>query len=159
MGIGSQINLWKPEYLLEISNMDRQHKHLFHILDVIRKLTLLADRIIIKNSHVVKITNELQGYAKKHFRDEEMMLGMYGYLGVNEQKSEHKMYQDFVQDFMFNKICIQTLNPEGCVSEETFSMLTKLERFIASWWDDHILKKDKMYVDYIINKHKRHRVG
>jgi len=159
MSIKSQINLWKPEYLLELSNMDRQHRHLFHILDVIHKLTLLADRSVVKNSHVVIIMNELQDYAKKHFRDEELMLSVHRYSGIDEQKSDHKMYQDFVQDYVDNKICVQNMSQEGHVSDETFSMLTELEKFIASWWDEHILKKDKLYADYTINKRKKNRIG
>jgi hemerythrin len=150
------VNLWKPEYLLDIASMDGQHKYFFQILEVVLKLSNSADRTLIKNSHITKIATELRRYSQRHFYDEEVMLEKHKYPHILVQCSEHDKYQTYVLDFINNKIGIYSLVPEDIVSEETLSRLKELTEFIASWWDDHILKKDILYVEHVkaLNRRK-----
>jgi hemerythrin len=155
MSADATVNLWKPEYLLDIASMDGQHKYFFQILEVVSKLSNSTDRTLLKNSHITKITTELRRYSQRHFYDEEVMLEKHKYPGLLAQCSEHDKYQMYVLDFINTKIGIYSLIPEDIVSEETIALLKELAVFIASWWDDHILKNDFLYVDHVRSSKKR----
>ena len=97
-------NLWKPEYLLDVTSMDTQHKHFFQILNVLTKLCDLDRKDTLKNHHVISIVAEIRAYALKHFNDEETMLHKYKYPQLLDQCQEHDKFLKYIIEFTTKKL-------------------------------------------------------
>jgi hemerythrin len=142
-------NLWKPEYSLDVANMDLQHKHFFQILEVLSQICQRAEKTAIKNAHLITILTEVRRYSLKHFHDEEVMLIKYKYPDIFIQCSEHDKYQRFVLEFINDKIDLYNLNPDDMITDENFELMKSLLEYITMWLQDHIQQKDRMYVEYV----------
>ena len=151
------VNLWKPEYLLDVASMDVQHSHFFRILDVLSQVCERSDKASLKNAHVIALVTEIRRYSQKHFHDEEAMLAKYGYPQLPMQCREHDAYQRYVLEFINDKIDLYSLDPEEAVTAQNVDLISDLLAYVALWWDEHILKKDILYVEYV-KKVKRSRI-
>ena len=131
------MSTWKPEYSVKINFLDDQHKEFFRILDELSqaiesKNLLDLDFIMIK----------LKLYSLYHFTCEEHNLIKYGYPDFENHKDEHKKFRKEVELLMEK------------VKANPISVAEEAKIFMGDWWTNHILKIDKEYSSYLVERLK-----
>ena len=119
---------WTPECSVHVDKMDSQHKRL---IDLINRLHD-AMRSGKANQVMGDILTELVDYTKTHFAEEEALMRLHAYPGLDEQLRIHKHLIQQVED-------IKTRFANGApLGPETMN-------FLKGWLLNHIMKVDKKY--------------
>ncbi len=131
---------WKPEYSVNIKEIDQQHKKLFDLIN------WLYDSIVRneKDDIIEQILIELKDYAFVHFKDEEKYLVKareMGYMESDPHMSEHNEFINVIEKFHQKYI---NGNPQ--IKQEVVE-------FLQRWITQHIINSDKKYMKYLINYH------
>jgi len=127
---------WKPEYSVNITLIDDQHKKFLEMLNLLRA------GIIEKpcKEKISEIFFSLVHYAEHHLIQEEIYFKNYQYPNFTQHKEVHKNFIDriikFREDYEkgVKKVC-----------EEMYG-------FLVDWFENHILKYDKEAVEFLLNK-------
>ncbi len=126
---------WKDNYSVGVKNLDVQHQHL---LDTLNKVSGLfeanADQEEIK-----VLLNELDTYAKTHFKTEEQYFEKFKFHGIQDHMKEHRYYE---QKIMVIQQKYEEHPEEG---------KTELLEFLADWWMGHIQGCDQDYKRFLNN--------
>jgi hemerythrin-like metal-binding protein len=124
---------WKSEYSLGIEKVDRQHQHMFEIINKIigccgpsGDTNLVADTI-----------EEMVNYAREHFADEEMLMRQYGYPNLDAHKKEHNYFIDTTAE-----LAVGFMNNKNTTGGE-------IAEFLSIWLTNHILKTDMKYKELL----------
>lgn len=128
---------WKDEYSCNITKVDEQHKRLFEYGNQLYNVISLKDGY----DHYDDLMNtleELKAYTIYHFAYEEELMERYGFAELEKQKIEHN---DFI-----NKI-VQLNSSDIDENQKKFSI--EMLVFVADWIENHILKSDLKYKDYL----------
>jgi len=128
--------IWKDEYSVGIEKIDRQHQHLFEIINkIIDRSDSDAGTDIVSETIM-----EMVNYAREHFTDEESLMRQYDYPNLEAHKKEHNYFIDttaeFAVDFMDNG------NTSG----------DEIAEFLSIWLTNHILKTDMKYKELLLEK-------
>jgi hemerythrin-like metal-binding domain len=126
---------WKKEYELGIEKIDGEHKKLFDIANKGYDL-LKNDLYLDKYDRIMDIVHELRDYAQFHFSAEEEYLQSIGYKKLFTHKMEH--------DYFIDKISSVDL---GKIDSDQDKYITEILDFMVQWIKEHILQKDKEYVN------------
>ncbi len=119
------------EYMTGIMVIDREHRHLFEIVD-------RANRLVRSWTdgetcdEFVTILEQLKEYAEFHFADEEEYMKKIGYEGYAVQKRAHEAFISRLEE-------ISSENLE----EDPRRYLESLIEFLLGWLVHHILQLDK----------------
>jgi len=129
---------WKPEYSLDIPRFDSQHIRIFFLINS------LHEAMERRNGHDVmkKILDELVGYTKTHFQEEEKAMAENRFPGLEVHKAEHRKLERDVEKFY----------SDLAAGKAVFS--GDLLGFLIAWLKDHIAKSDKRYAVHIRGKGK-----
>ncbi|MBN1392766.1 MAG: hemerythrin family protein [Sedimentisphaerales bacterium] len=128
--------LWRSEYSVGVEKFDRQHRHLF---EIINKLTAQPDDS--KNLKLVCQTlKEMFDFAKEHFTAEEELMQQYAYPEIESQKKQHSY---------FLKTTSELASYPADKKEES---VEEIAEFLNVWWIIHILKWDMKYKDFFKEK-------
>lgn len=126
---------WKKEYELGITKVDDEHKKLFEIAD--RGYELLKNKFVLdKYDKIMAIMTELRDYAQFHFSAEEEYMMSIGYKKLFTHKIEH--------DTFIKKVSNIDLN---AVDKDQDRYIVELLDFVVQWIQQHILEKDKDYIN------------
>jgi hemerythrin-like metal-binding domain len=95
-------------------------------------------------SEILKLFEYLSAYVLVHFRNEEKLLGDYGYPELDAHKELHR---EFKQDVM---------NLQDDIKENglTLNSRLKLTHLTTEWIDHHIGTEDKKIANFILNIRK-----
>lgn len=121
---------WKPEYSVNVKEIDEEHKKLVNLID---KLYHSIYSFKTKED-LGNILNELIEFADYHFSTEEKYFEKYNYENSTEHKKEHRMFEDKVLD-----ISKKFKNNEMEISFELID-------FLEDWLLDHLVEQDQKYV-------------
>ena len=127
---------WDEKYSVKVSEMDRQHKKLF---DIINRLHDEMKAGTASKSMPV-IVRELLEYTKTHFSQEETLMKNNDYPGISEQETLHRK---FVSEIEKVKQDIDSGKPV---------FATKTMNFLKDWLLGHIIGIDKKYSDFLNEK-------
>ena len=127
---------WKPEYNVNITLIDDQHKKFLEMLNFLRV------GIIEKpcKEKISEILFSLAHYAEHHLIQEEIYFKNYQYPNFTQHKEAHKDFIDriikFREDYEkgADKVC-----------EEMYG-------FLVDWFENHILKYDKEAIEFLLKK-------
>ncbi len=127
---------WKPEYNVNVSLIDDQHKKYLEILN------LLREGIINKpgEEKISEIFFSLVHYAENHLIQEEIYFKNYQYPNFTQHKEAHKHFIDRIIKFREDYE-----NGKDKVCEEMYG-------FLVDWFENHILKYDKEAFEFLLNK-------
>lgn len=127
---------WSEHLSIGINSVDKQHKILINMLNE------LNDAIIDGKAHLVmaKILDGLAVYTVKHFAYEEALFEKYGYSETQAHKQEHKELIHQVQEL------------KKKVENDDFMINSEVMNFLKEWLTHHILKTDKAFVPFLIDK-------
>ncbi len=131
---------WKEEFSVNIEEIDRQHKELFRIGYSLYNIISIKDGLD-RYDEIMEILKSLQDYAHYHFDWEENLMKEYNYPKYNEHKKEHNVFFKTVSSIKEEKI-----------DEEQRKVGMDLIVFIANWIENHILKTDKQYKEFLNSK-------
>ena len=123
---------WKEEYSVGIGKIDRQHRHLFEIINkLIDRSGSCGDLKLVSET-----LTEMLNYAKEHFTTEEELMQEYGYPEIESHKEQHIYFFKTTAELSIN-----ALNNQSMVSRE-------IVEFLKLWLTLHILKCDMKYKEF-----------
>ena len=128
---------WKKEYEIGIEKIDTQHKKLFEIAD--RGYALLKNDLYLdKYDRILDLLNELKDYTQFHFSEEEKYMESIGHKKLFTHKIEHNQFIEKISN----------VNLKSLDNNQDKYIVEMLD-FIVNWIKNHILEKDKEYVNQI----------
>jgi hemerythrin len=120
---------WRDEYNVGVEQLDRQHRHMFEIID---KLNTCPSQS--PNSELVSQTlKEMFDYAKEHFAAEEELMQKYAYPEIESQKKQHAYFLKTASELSSYPV------------KEKEESINEIAEFLNVWWIIHILKWDMKY--------------
>lgn len=133
---------WKEEYCIGIDLLDAQHKHLFEIGN--EAYELLNDSMRVdKYDKIVLVLADLKQYTIYHFKCEEDYMQSIAYRKFFSQKVDH---DEFIKKI--NGVVLEHID------ENQDEYLKELLAFIFDWILDHILTKDMLIKEALIQTEK-----
>ncbi len=128
---------WNDEFSIGIKSIDEQHKELVSIIN-----TLYDALTGGKASDVMDtIFNDLFDYSERHFTYEEELFKRYDYPDTENHKEEHaELKHQLIK--LKNKL----------YSNDNFMCEVLILKFLEDWLINHILKTDKKFSPYLIEK-------
>jgi len=147
-------NLWKPDYAVDIDEIDSQHKKFF---EYCARLVQLADESSAgqhTNADLVGLIFKVRSYAFRHFMDEEALMLKYKYPRLIEHIREHDRYCVQVFTHIESDYNIFDLDIAQKMDDESRRIARFLSEFAAGWLGDHIYTRDKFFAEYL-KKQKR----
>ncbi|MGD0596609.1 MAG: bacteriohemerythrin [Sedimentisphaerales bacterium] len=123
---------WKDEYSVGVEKIDRQHRHLFEIINkLIDHSGSSGDSALVSET-----LTEMLNYAKEHFTTEEELMQEYGYPEIESHKEQHIYFFKTTAELSIN-----ALNKQSMV-------LREIVEFLKIWLTFHILKCDMKYKEF-----------
>jgi hemerythrin len=127
--------IWNKNFETGIEIIDEQHQELFRKIDSIT-LAIYEGQ---GKKHVRELIDFLDVYISNHFETEEKLLYDNYYTDISKHINFHKefikVFKDYNNDFLKN-------GPDNYLA-------IRMEKEIRAWWENHILKIDKLYVPFI----------
>ena len=121
-----QKTIWKDEYSVFNTEIDKQHKKLFDIInEIIDKGESNVHSEIITDTFL-----NLIKYSEYHFKEEEKYMIKFNYPEFSSHKHEHKEFIKKISLFS-----IRAMNNDEKVPME-------IVNFLNSWIVDHVLNSD-----------------
>ncbi|SKC48550.1 bacteriohemerythrin [Maledivibacter halophilus] len=131
---------WKDEYSCNINEIDNQHKKLLEI--GLKLSNIIKDKNDLDHyDEIIEVLRELKEYTIYHFKYEEDLMHRHGYKELNGHRLTHEIF--------VNKI-IEIENKD--IDENQQKVTIEILTFIADWIENHILKVDHMYKDFLNEK-------
>lgn len=127
---------WKENYSCNIKQIDDEHKRLFEIGRSIYKLAVDENHIDYYDK-ILDLLDELKDYTAYHFSDEEKIMKLYDYPGLDDQKHIHAKFIEKLENIDLNS-----------VDENQQKAILNLLDFVSSWISSHILGSDLKIKDY-----------
>ena len=124
---------WKPEYSVQIAEIDAQHQRLFALAAELHAALSQGKGYSVLESCLAALLD----YTKVHFATEEQFMSRYHYPQAQEHKAEH------------DKLTAQvvTLQRRFRGGETTISLSVMI--FLKNWLEHHIVGSDQQYSAYI----------
>lgn len=123
----------KMKHDVKVEKLNAEHKVLFGTLDALYKA--MEDKNDRKA--LVKIINDLIAYTRQHFTTEESLLEMYNHPELEEQKKQHKLFIDKVEEFKQD------------YRNNHFMLHFNMAIFLKSWISNHIEILDRKYSQFL----------
>jgi len=121
---------WSNKYILNIDEIDKQHKGFFELFD--KEIENVDEK---KLKYVIE---KLESYIKYHFSYEEELLLKSGYKDIDNHKLEHKFFIQKVEEMKQDVIYKNNI------------LSQKLLDFMKKWFLGHILYSDHKYKDVVV---------
>ena len=127
---------WKDEYCVGVEKIDRQHQHLFELINMLIERPASYDDTKL----ISEMLKEMFNYAREHFSTEETYMSTYDFPGYFPHKSQHdyfiKTAIELGEDFMNNKSVT----------------VDEITEFLVIWLKNHILKTDMKFKPFFAAK-------
>lgn len=131
---------WKPEYSVNIAEIDKQHQKL---------VSLLSDMLDVTNrdddfdhyDEIIAIFDELSDYTVKHFAFEEELLRKYNYSAM-DMKIHELEHSSFIRKVVQIRQQDLDKNEQGILGDTI--------KFLVGWIEQHILDTDQKYAPFLI---------
>jgi hemerythrin len=127
---------WKEEYSVGVELFDRQHKHLFKVINELAEQSGEPPNLHI----VTQILKDMFNYAQEHFTDEEKLMEQCGYPEINEQKRQHAYFLKTIAE-----LCAYP-------PEDKEVSIAEIAEFLNIWWTIHVLRWDMKYKKFFKKK-------
>jgi len=122
---------WSEKYATDISVIDRDHKNLFLIVNVLHDSVQSGSA----RTRLVSLLAALHEYVKKHFATEELLMRQADYPGLEDHMEKHRALMQKVHGYV-----------EQYEDDPESIDLAELLVFVKEWLTQHVLKTDMDYV-------------
>ncbi|MCF6462116.1 bacteriohemerythrin [Clostridium sp. Cult1] len=131
---------WKNDFSVNIKSIDDQHKELFKIGNFLYEIVSIKDGVD-RYDEILEALHKLRDYAIYHFTFEEKMMEDNGYPKFEQHKRQHDSFISKVKSI-----------DEVEIDEKQKKIGMDLIIFIANWIENHILKTDMEYREFLNDK-------
>ena len=124
---------WKPEYTVNVTELDSHHIKLFEILNA-------AYENVVNSSEancIKAIVSELSEYMSYHFAAEEQLMVDNGYQEIDAHIAEHRLFADKIDALKSNQ------------HDSNLEAAQELIIVLGNWVLHHILIEDRKYSELI----------
>lgn len=129
--------IWnKMKHDVKVKLLNEQHKKLF---DTLKELYCAMEDKSDKAA-LLRIINNLSMYIKEHIGTEEALLEKYNYPGLEEQREQHKLFVDKIEEFKKD------------FENNKFMLYFDMAIFLKSWIANHIEEIDRKYSNFLNDK-------
>ena len=126
---------WDDKLLINIDEIDNQHKKLFFIAHDLHT-ELLAGR---GNEVISNVLKSLVDYVIHHFATEEKLMKKYEYSGIDKHQAEHEAFVSKTKGYITKYQDKQPL------------LAREILIYLGDWYGVHILKTDKKFGNFLQN--------
>lgn len=127
---------WKDEYSMGIASIDAQHKRLIGLINEIQEcMGTGGDARAIQ-----AVLHELENYAVYHFSQEEIIFQEYGYKKTKEHGKAHELFMKNIERL------------RRAMLRDAKDAPSMAATFLQDWLEDHIMKDDAEYRNFIAKK-------
>lgn len=131
---------WKNDFSVNIKSIDDQHKELFKIGNFLYEIVSIKDGVD-RYDEILEALHKLRDYAIYHFTFEEKMMEDNEYPKFEQHKRQHDSFISKVKSI-----------DEVEIDEKQKKIGMDLIIFIANWIENHILKTDMEYREFLNDK-------
>lgn len=126
---------WEEDLRLGVPVIDEQHEAIF------AQFNRLSDALREGGSgvEVREVLTYLSEYATTHFSDEENLMLLYKYDGLEEQRQHHNLFKENIA--MFSALLAE--------SAPTLEMAIKIDATLIRYFINHVRKLDRKMIDVI----------
>ncbi|GHV14620.1 hemerythrin [Fibrobacterales bacterium] len=129
---------WTDELLTGNSMIDEQHKVLIKAIVDLLEASKSGNGL----NEVKKTVDFLADYTNKHFREEEALQQKYAYPDIENHKKLHAAFVKVVEKIK------ERIN----ANESLLTISIDVQRAVADWFVNHILREDKKVAKHIQDK-------
>ena len=127
---------WDDKLSVNVEEIDKQHQKLVQVINELQEA--MQNR---KGNEVLgKIIEEMVGYARTHFKTEEVYFDKFGYPEADSHKKEHAEFMDKVSDFKKD------------FDAGRIGLSVEVMNFLSDWLKNHIMGSDKNYSAFFNEK-------
>lgn len=130
--------LWDAKYSVNIRSIDQQHQKFF---EIINQIYFLLRQKPTRRADLIKVIEELNGYAEFHMGYEENCFTKYQYPDRKSHQLAHNAFRKQVKKF--SKIIN---DPKSDIDQLALTMAD----FTKEWLSQHILNLDHDYAPFLI---------
>jgi len=127
---------WNETMSVGIQEIDEQHKLLVDLINQLHEAVVKSTDEVILND----ILTELAQYTIVHFTVEESLMRIFDYPRYEEHKKQHESLKDQVFELQ-----VKIKTGESSIGMEILG-------FLRNWLTHHILKDDKLYTPFFLEK-------
>ena len=128
--------IWSETLSVGVRILDDQHKRIIGVLnDLNENPQAKVDSELISDS-----LTGLTRYAVEHFREEERLMGLCEYPGIEEHKNRHREFREKIAE-----CCMAATHHVASVPKE---LLT----YLRDWFNGHILHEDMKYKPFLADR-------
>jgi hemerythrin len=124
---------WSDRYSVNIAELDQQHQRLFRLMDELNR-ALAAGR---SQTALDEILRKLVEYTIVHFATEEHLMDQHGFPGFSAHRLEHNVLTEKITSLRLQH---RAGKPDVAAA---------LVLFLQHWMEEHILKTDKQYSQFL----------
>jgi len=127
--------LWTEKYTTNIKELDKQHKHLFSLLNKLHGAVSEG----AEQGTIAEILDELIDYTFYHFKTEEDLLKKKNYTHYNTHKKQH------------DKLTGQVVELQKQFMQGSATISFEILDFLRDWLDKHTMISDLKYARFLNN--------
>lgn len=134
---------WSDQYSTGVDEMDEQHKILFELIAILRKVC--HGKVASEDERMImldKVIERLVNYTVHHFSAEEELMLKSGYPDLIQHKKRHDMFTETVHKYK------QLLKQKKRQPVELLNL-------VESWIKNHILTADQEYAPSVKSYQER----
>lgn len=126
---------WEENLRLNVPLIDEQHEEIFAHFDKLSEALEGGSG----SEEVIEVLKYLDDYAASHFADEENLMVLYKYDGLEEQRQQHAMFKENID--RFTELLAD--------NEPTKEIAIKIEATLIRYFINHVRRLDGKMVAYI----------
>ena len=126
---------WRDEFRIGVDDIDEQHRTLFAIVNGLAEVVCSRS----EPDRLSALFRQLEEYAVRHFRDEEMLMAASGYPGLAKHRANHSAFVQVVAD---TKARHEAGTPPGL----------EILLFLNAWLIEHIQREDQAAADFYLDR-------
>ncbi|HUE20078.1 MAG TPA: bacteriohemerythrin [Bryobacteraceae bacterium] len=127
---------WKPEYSVQIPEIDAQHQRLFSLAAALHAAMGEGKAKAVLEQSLAQLVD----YTKVHFAAEEELMRKYAYPETVMHKAQH------------DQLAAQVLDLQKKFRSGSTALTINLMIFLKNWLEHHIAGSDQQYSVYIRGK-------
>ena len=126
---------WEEGLKTGVPAIDEQHEEIFEVFD---KLTAAIEDGE-ENKEIGNLLDYLAEYATRHFSDEETLMSLYKYAGLEEQRLQHTQFKDNIGK-------LSEMFSSGVTTKE---IAIKVNATLIRYFINHVRKLDREMADIV----------
>lgn len=134
---------WSEMLAIDGGVVDEQHRGLFDAVNAFQQAVVQGQVA----EAVARTLDFLRDYGERHFGEEEAMLAVHGYPGLEQHRRQHRQFIDQVSSFRTQLL------------EGGSGLGHSMSQFLGSWLVNHIMVADKAYAAFLRGSSRLPTVG